>query len=467
MFIHDDFMLQSEAARRLYHEYAAGMPIFDYHCHLSPEAIASDQRFENLTQIWLAGDHYKWRAMRANGIEERLITGGASDRAKFDAWAQTVPKTIGNPLYHWTHLELNRPFGINDVLLSEATADVVWDRTTALLSQPEFSARGIIRQMNVRVICTTDDPVDDLGAHRRLRGDESFDVKVLPTFRPDKAIHIEQGDVFRAWVGQLSAVVGRGLKTLDDLMAALSSRMDYFHAVGCRLSDHALSVPVFRQAPVADIERAYADVLAGRAIGAEAVEAYQTYVLTLLAQMYRERGWVMQLHMGALRNNHQRMFGELGPDTGFDSIGDGLVAAPLNAMLNSMDQQGGLPKTILYTLNAAWNDVLATAIGNFQDGEIPGKMQFGSGWWFYDQADGMRNQMRSLATMGLLSRFVGMLTDSRSFLSYPRHEYFRRVLCDLLGDWMTRGEAPQDYDLVGKMVQDICWDNAVNYFELG
>ncbi len=463
-FISRDFLLNTEPARRLYHDYAVQMPIYDYHCHLPPDEIAANRRFENLSQIWLAGDHYKWRAMRANGVDEKYVTGSASDREKFGAWAATVPATIGNPLYHWTHLELDRPFGINDVLLSGETADSVWTRANEMLAKPEFSTRGIIRQMNVRFICTTDDPVDSLEHHKSLAADTDFPVKVLPAFRPDKGLHIEFPAVFRDWLGKLEAIVGRELPTFDEFFAALEQRLDYFHAAGARISDHAIQTPVFAPAPASTIAAVYRKVREGGEADASEVAQYQTAVLVALGRAYAKRGWVMQFHISALRNNNPRMFDALGPDTGFDSMDDQPIAEPLNRLLGELDRTNELPKTILYSLNGNKNDVLATTIGNFQDGSVAGKMQLGSGWWFNDQKDGMTKQMLSLANIGLLSRFVGMLTDSRSFLSYTRHDYFRRLLCDIVGGWVSNGEAPADYGLLGRMVQDISFNNARDYF---
>lgn len=463
-FITKDFLLSTDSARRLYHDHAAGMPIFDYHCHLPPQQIAANHQFENLSRIWLAGDHYKWRAMRANGVDERLVTGSADDRDKFQAWAETVPATIGNPLYHWTHLELDRPFGISDVLLDGSTAESVWRQANELLAQPEFTARGIMRQMDVRFACTTDDPLDDLSHHRSLAADATFPVTVLPTFRPDRGIHIEAAEAFREWVDGLEKVAGRDLVSYDEFVEALIERLDVFHEAGARISDHALQTPVFRIAQPAEIASTYRKVRDGGMPSPDETAAFQTDVLLSLGRAYARRGWVMQLHLSALRNNSPRLFSLLGPDTGFDSIADEPVAEPLNRLLGELDRTAELPKTILYTLNASKNDVLATTIGNFQDGSIPGKMQFGSAWWFHDQKDGMTKQMVSLANIGLLRRFVGMLTDSRSFLSYTRHDYFRRLLCDVVGGWVEAGEAPRDFNLLGQMVEDICWNNALDYF---
>ena len=465
-FLTENFLLHTETARRLYHEHAAGMPIFDYHCHLSPAAIAENAQFRNLTDIWLSGDHYKWRAMRANGVDEKLVTGSATDREKFQAWAETVPATIGNPLYHWTHLELRRPFGIDDVELNGETAQQVWDRAGEALGTPEFTARGIIDQMNVRFICTTDDPLDDLSYHQAIAKESGWPVTVLPAFRPDKGIHIEQSDQFRSWVTRLEQLSGSSLTTFDTFLGALEGRLEYFHAQGARISDHALVVPPFREASATELNAIFNRVRHGSSPDEEQTEKFQTAVIQHLGRLYARRGWVMQLHLGALRNNATRQFAALGPDTGFDSIGDDPIARALNRLLDSLDVTRELPRTILYSLNAGHNDVLATAIGSFQDGQIPGKMQFGSGWWFHDQKDGMLKQMTSLANMGLLSRFIGMLTDSRSFLSYTRHEYFRRILCAYLGDLAEAGEASADMGLLGGMVEDICFNNAAAYFNI-
>lgn len=463
-FLGDDFLLQSEFARHLYHDFAAKMPIYDYHCHLPVADIEANTRFKNLTDVWLRGDHYKWRAMRANGVDEDFITGRGGDREKFQKWAETVPSTIGNPLYHWTHLELKKPFGIEGILLNGDTAGEVWQRTGDLLATSEFFARGIIAQMDVRVVCTTDDPLDDLSHHQAIAADSSFSTVVVPAFRPDKGIQIENAEVFREWVGRLESIVGHSLSTFDDYLGGLGERIEHFHGCGARVSDHALVAPVYSEASASELEDVYRRVRDGQEAGTAPVEQFQTAVLQFLGREYARRGWTMQLHLSAQRSNSSRGFARLGPDTGFDSIADPPIAAPLNLFLNSLDVTKELPKTIIYSLNAGHNDVIATTIGNFQDGPLPGKMQFGSGWWFNDQKDGMIDQMISLANMGLLSRFVGMLTDSRSFLSYPRHEYFRRIVCQLLGKLVDDGEAPNDIGLLGGMVEDICWNNAVNYF---
>jgi glucuronate isomerase len=467
-FISEDFLLDTEFARRLYHDYAKDQPIFDYHCHLPPQQIADNYRFTNLYDIWLKGDHYKWRAMRANGVPEALCTGDASDREKFNAWARTVPHTIGNPLYHWTHLELRRPFGITDVLLNEQSADRIWQQCNELLAQDAFSARGIMQQMKVKMVGTTDDPLDDLQHHRKLAQDSSFDVKVLPSWRPDKAFNIEL-ESFLPWIQRLAQVADVNVQRFDDLRRALSQRLDHFAAHGCKISDHALDVVVFAEADDATLDGILARRLQGAAPSAEEAAQFKTAVLVWLGSEYARRGWAQQYHIGALRNANRRQFDNLGPDVGFDSINDAPLAIPLARLLDAQNRNNALPKTILYCLNPRDNEVLATMAGNFQGEGEPGKMQFGSAWWFNDQLDGMQRQMTQLAQIGLLSRFVGMLTDSRSFLSYTRHEYFRRLLCQMIGNWVARGEAPEDEALLGQMVQNISFNNARDYFgiELG
>jgi len=462
-FLDDDFLLNTEPARILYHEYAAGMPIYDYHCHLPPDQIAGDSRFENIAQIWLGGDHYKWRALRSNGVDERLVTGDASWRERFDAWAATVPATIGNPLYHWTHLELRRYFGI-DALLSTATAEEIWVRANEQIAGPDFSVRNLLTRMNVRYVGTTDDPTDDLSHHRILM-DSDYPVVVRPSFRPDKAWAVQDPAVFRPWIAKLTVAAGLdAIESFEDLREALRRRLDYFAEVGCRVSDHALLLPVNTRYTEGLLNGVLSSTLRGNPQEAEDAEAFATAVLEFLAREYAERGWVFQLHIGALRNTNTRMYRALGPDSGFDSIVDGPVAVKLAGFLDRLDRDDALPKTILYGLNPNDNELLATMLGDFQDGSVPGKMQHGSGWWFNDQKDGMMRQMTSLANLGLLSRFVGMLTDSRSFLSFPRHEYFRRILADLIGGWVDAGEAPNDMALLGGMVRDICWFNAHDYF---
>ena len=460
-FIHDDFLLDNQVARELYHQHAKKMPIIDYHCHLSPQEIAENKQYRSITEIWLGGDHYKWRAMRANGVAEKYITGSATDREKFDKWAETMPKSIGNPLYHWTHLELKRYFGL-DQLLSPATAEEIWSHCNGLLQKEEFRARGLIERSNVTVLCTTDDPTDSLKYHQALAKDPGFNVKVLPTWRPDKGYYIERPE-FASWLARLATATGRTITSFTDLTSALQDRIDFFHEVGCRVSDHALDPIVYRAGTEAEanVVRKSAQ---GQSLNTDEIATYKTQILLFLGRAYAEKGWVMQLHMNAIRNNSLRMLKLIGPDSGFDAIGDYPLAEALSGLLDRLDQTDQVPKTILYSLNPTNNELLASIAGSFQGGGIPGKIQLGSGWWFNDQIDGMKRQMIVLANYGLLSRFVGMLTDSRSFLSYPRHEYFRRILCNLLGELVARGEAPYDLGLIGRMVEDICYHNAVRYF---
>lgn len=452
-FIHRDFMLGSVAARRLYHEYAKDLPIIDYHCHLSPKMIAENRRFKNITELFLGGDHYKWRAMRSYGVDEKYITGDADDYDKFLKWAETLPHCIGNPLYHWTHLELKRYFDIDDAL-SPKTADKIWKKTNEMLQGDDFTPQSLIARSGVEILCTTDDPADDLEYHRQIR-ESGFKVRVLPSFRPDKAVEIGRPEF-------VEYMRGNGIDSFDGLLLWLRSRIEFFHRNGCRLSDHALGlVPYAEGNPKAAFDK----VMSGQIPDLHEQEIYKTAVLRFCAAEYAARGWAMQLHIGALRNNNSRMFDTLGPDTGFDSINDSGIAEPLSRLLDSLEKEDKLPKTILYNLNPKDNYVLAAMIGNFQKAPYKGKLQFGSGWWFNDQRDGMVAQMRALANLGVLGTFVGMLTDSRSFVSYPRHEYFRRILCDLIGGWVERGEYPKDYQTLGEIVQNICYYNAKNYFE--
>jgi glucuronate isomerase len=464
LYITENFLLQSPAAVRLYHEYAREMPIIDYHCHLPPRDIAEDRRFENLTRIWLSGDHYKWRAMRAAGVPERYITGDATDWEKFQKWAETAPKTLRNPLYHWTHLELKRPFGISDRLLNPETAKGIWDECNAKLAGDGFSSRGIMRRMNVVLVCTTDDPCDTLEYHAAIAADKSFPIKVLPAFRPDKCLAVENPPAFNAWIDRLSAAAEVEITNLETLREAVRRRHDFFHRMGCRLSDQGLETIYAEEPGDREVDAIFRKVRGGAQLDAGEIVKFKSAMLYDFALLNHEKGWTQQFHLGALRNNNTRMFRRLGPDSGYDSIADGPIARPLSRFLDRLDRSDRLAKTILYNLNPAWNDVFATMIGNFQDGAVPGKMQFGSGWWFLDQKDGMERQIESLSNQGLLSLFVGMLTDSRSFLSYTRHEYFRRILCNLLGREMDQGLLPRDFDLVGGMVQDICYRNAVRYF---
>ncbi len=465
LFMADNFLLQSDRAVALYHEHARDLPIIDYHCHLPPDQIASDHRFENLAEIWLEGDHYKWRAMRAAGVPERCITGDASAWEKFDRWAWTVPQTLRNPLYHWTHLELKRPLGIADRLLSPETAKGIWEECNTKLADPDFSCRGIMRQMNVELVCTTDDPVDSLDQHALIAADASFPIRVLPTFRPDRGMAVDEADTFNAWVDKLSEVSHVDVK--DDYEAylqALRQRHDFFHAMGCRLSDHGVETVVADPYTPSEISTVFRRVRRGNELREKEVRKFHSAMLYELAVMDHEKGWTQQFHLGAMRNNNTRMFEKLGPDAGYDSMGDFEVARPMSEFLDRLEQEEKLAKTILYNLNPRDNELLASLLGNFQDGSVPGKMQLGSGWWFLDQKQGMEAQMNALSNMGLLSRFVGMLTDSRSFLSYTRHEYFRRILCNLLGTEMEQGLIPDDMALVAPMVRDICYHNAKSYF---
>lgn len=463
-FMDDNFLLKNEVAEELYHKHGKKMPIFDFHCHLSPEMIAKDKKFKNITEIWLGGDHYKWRAMRSNGIDEEFITGKASDYDKFMAWAKTVPYTIGNPLYHWSHLELRRYFNI-DLILNEKTADEIWEKANSLLETKEFSARELIKRSNVKALCTTDDAIDTLEYHKQIKEDKSFDVKVLPALRPDKGINIELA-TFIPWVKTLEEVSKTKINRYEEFIKVLDSRVEFFHENGCRLSDHGIDKIFYEEATDEEVNEIFIKVLNGREINQTEADKYKTKTLLNLGKMYNKRNWVMQIHLGALRNNNTRMFNKLGADTGYDSINDGNIAGPLSKLLNQMDQTDELPKTILFCLNPADNDILGTMIGNFQDGRTPGKIQFGSGWWFNDQKDGMEKQMTALANLGLLRRFVGMVTDSRSFLSYIRHEYFRRTLCNLIGTWVVNGEVPYDMDLLGTMVEEICYYNTLDYLKI-
>ncbi|MGA2914627.1 MAG: glucuronate isomerase [Sedimentisphaerales bacterium] len=463
-FIGDDFILQTETAKYLYHQHAEKMPIYDYHCHLSVKEIAEDIRFENMTQIWLYGDHYKWRAMRTNGVEEGYCTGDASDWEKFQKWAETVPFCIRNPLYHWTAMELKRPFGIKDKLLSPETAKEIYDRCNELLKSPKFSARGIMRQMNVKLVCTTDDPIDDLKYHRKIAVD-GFEVRVYPAWRPDKGMAAENIAALNDWINKLQQVADMEIKNFDTYISAIRKRHDYFHANNCRLSDHGLETACAADYTASEIEKIFSKIQKGKVLDLEEVLKFKSAMMHEFGLMDAEKGWVQQLHIGPIRDNNTRMFKTLGPNTGFDSIGDFEIAKPLAKFLDRLDMKNKLPKTVLYNINPCDNELLATMIGNFQDGSGgPGKMQFGSSWWFLDQKDGMERQLNALSTMGLLSRFVGMLTDSRSFLSYPRHEYFRRILCNLLGNDVEAGLIPKDLKLLGQMVENICYNNAKNYF---
>ncbi|MEW6668963.1 MAG: glucuronate isomerase [Thermodesulfobacteriota bacterium] len=463
-FLSEDFLLQTEAARSLYHGFAEDMPIFDFHTHLPVKEIAENRNFQNLTQIWLKGDHYKWRAMRANGIEERLITGDADDLAKFQAWAATMPKTLRNPLYHWTHLELKRYFGISGKPLNPETAREIYETCSDMLRTPDFTPRRLLERMNVKVVCTTDDPVDTLEHHLRLKNEKGFPVKTLPAFRPDRALGVESPDPWNRWVGQLEASADFVIRDFASFLEAIRRRHDFFHEAGCRISDHGLEVPCSEDYTPKELDGIFERVRQGKRPGDQEGLMFKSAVLLELARMDAEKGWTQQFHLGALRNVNSRAMQALGPDTGYDAIGDFDLARPLARFLDALEKEGKLAKTILYAMNPRDNELLAAMIGCFQDGAVRGKMQFGSAWWFNDHKEGMERQINALSSAGLLGCFVGMLTDSRSFLSYPRHEYFRRVLCNLLGNDMEGGELPDDLELVGNMVRDICFRNAVSYF---
>ena len=461
-FMDDDFMLMNDTAKKLYHEYAENLPIIDYHCHLSPEMMLEDKPFENITQIFLGGDHYKWRYMRSCGIDEEYITGGKSDKEKFLAFCKCLGYAIGNPLYHWAHLELRRYFGIDEIV-SEKTAEMIWEKANKIIADTKMCPSSLINSSNVEVICTTDDPADSLSYHRAIKEKGHINAKVYPAFRPDFALNIEK-DTFASYIDKLSGVVGRKISSFKDIADALLERIEFFDENGCRVSDHALDGAPFVCMSESELDSAVKSALEGKPVSAQEADGYKAALLKILAQSYHKHGWVMQLHMGALRNNNSRMFKKLGADTGFDSVNDYAIAGNLSKLLNSMEEQDGLPKTILYTLNPKDNYTLATMLGNFQSSEVPGKIQFGAAWWFNDQRDGMTEQMKALANLGALCKFVGMLTDSRSFLSYTRHEYFRRIMCNILGEWTERGEFPCDYEILGKIAADISYYNAKNYF---
>lgn len=462
-FLDQHFLLHTAAAQRLYHTYAAPMPIIDYHNHLPPRQIAEDHCFENLTQIWLYGDHYKWRAMRAQGIPERYCTGDASDWEKFEKWAETVPYTVRNPLYHWTHLELRRYFGITE-LLSPGTARTIYDKANAMLRTPEFSVRNLLRKMNVHVLCTTDDPTDALEWHRQIAADPSMKIQILPTFRPDKAMAVEDPAAFNAWTDKLASVAGAVISGYEDFLRALRARHDFFAQNGCRMSDHGLEEMHAEPYTEQEVQLIFKKIRGGQSLNALEILKIKSALLFEFALWDHQKGWVQQFHLGALRNNNSRAMRQLGPDTGWDSIGDFKQDRGLARFLDRLDSENQLAKTILYNLNPADNELMATMIGNFNDGSVAGKIQYGSAWWFLDQKDGMEKQLNALSNMGLLSRFVGMLTDSRSFLSYPRHEYFRRSLCNLFGQEMENGELPDQFEWIGEIVRDICYRNAAAYF---
>ena len=461
--INDDFLLRNETAKRLYHGFAEGMGIFDYHCHLLPRDIAENRRFENLSQIWLAGDHYKWRAMRANGIDERFITGDASDWEKFLAWSETLPRAVRNPLYQWSYLELDRCFGIRDTLLNPETARSVYERCGEMLRTEAFAVRNLIRRMKVKILCTTDDPADDLRHHRQLQ-EEGFEVRVLPAFRPDRGMAVESPEAFNAWVAKLEKAANIEIWDYATYIAALRNRHDFFHETGCRISDHGLETAYAEEYTERDARAIFDKIHSGRGLDEDEIRKFKSALMMELAAMDAEKGWAHLLHFGAIRNVNSRMFMRLGPDTGYDSLGDFELARPLAKFLDRLEAVDRLPKMILFNGNPRDNEVLATMAGNFQADGVAGKMQFGPAWWFLDQQDGMTSQLNALSNAGLLSRFVGMVTDSRSFLSFPRHEYFRRLLCNILGADVEAGLIFEEMDALGRMVQDVCYHNAVRYF---
>jgi glucuronate isomerase len=465
-FMNADFLLPDECSRRLFHGYAAEMPIIDYHCHLPPADIATNAGFRDIAHAWLAGDHYKWRAMRSNGVSEADITGHEADYRTFLAWAKTVPRLVGNPLYHWTHLELQRYFDISEPLCAK-TAPAIWEACNAQITRPEFGARSLLMRMKVRAVGTTDDPADSLEHHIAYAAVRQADEPVMtPSFRPDRALATDDLQVWKAYIDKLGAAANVSISSYQSLISALDTRHAVFHGLGCRASDHGLAAPFATFATPLALEAMFAKLLSGTALTQPEADAYKTAVLLDVGRMNAKRGWAMQLHLSAVRNVNTAMFNKLGPDTGYDAVNDEQIAGRLSAFMNALQSDGLLPKTILYSLNPNDLEVLGTVMGCFQDGSSPGKIQMGSAWWFNDHVDGMRRQMISLGNLGLLSRFVGMLTDSRSFLSFPRHEYFRRILCGLVGGWMENGEIPPDFDTFGAMVQDISYRNAKNYFAI-
>lgn len=463
-FLDENFLLETGTAQTLYHEYAKQMPVIDYHCHLPPDQIAADKQFENLTQIWLYGDHYKWRAMRTNGIEESYCTGNKTDYEKFEKWAETVPYTMRNPLYHWTHMELQRYFDVYDIL-DASTAKKIYDECTAKLQTPEYSVRNLLRKMKVKTVCTTDDPVDNLEHHQKIK-DDDFEIPIIPAWRPDAAMNVADPVVFEVYIKKLEVASNTHITFFKDFIDALKKRHDFFATMGCSVSDHGLEQIYAEDYTEHEVHSIFDKIYGGHNLTLEEQNKFRSAMLVIFAEMDHEKGWVQQYHLGAIRNNNLKAMRELGPDTGWDSIGDFSHARSISKFLGGLIDRDKLTKTILYNLNPADNELMATMIGNFNDGSAPGKIQWGSGWWFLDQKDGMIKQMNALSNMGLLSKFVGMLTDSRSFLSFPRHEYFRRILCNLFGNDVENGELPANIEWIGQVVQDICFNNANNYFNL-
>lgn len=461
-FLDDNFLLNTKTAEDLFHKYSRDLPIIDYHCHLPPDEIAADKNFENLTKIWLDGDHYKWRAMRANGVAENYCTGNATDREKFRKWAETVPYTLRNPLYHWTHLELKRYFGI-DKLLGPDTADEIYDKATEMLQSPEYSVRSLLKKMKVELVCTTDDPADSLEHHMHI-SEKKTDTRVLPTWRPDKAMVVNNSGIYNNYLDKLESTSDVRINSYETLLEALRNRQEFFDSLGCRLSDHGIETFYAEDYNKKNVSRLFSKIRAGNELNEKEALELKSALLVKFGEMDHAKDWTQQFHIGAIRNNNSLMFERLGPDKGFDSIGDFSIASAMSKYLDTLANSERLTRTIVYNLNPRDNELIATMIYNFNDGSVPGKMQFGSGWWFLDQKDGMRKQMNALSSLGLLSRFVGMLTDSRSFLSYPRHEYFRRILCDLVGSDMENGEIPYDMEMAGKLVSDVSYYNAKNYF---
>lgn len=462
-FLDENFLLDNPTAITLYHDYAKNMPVIDYHCHLSPELIANDHQFENITQAWLYGDHYKWRAMRTNGVDEQYITGDKSDYEKFAQWAATVPYTLRNPLYHWTHLELQRYFNISE-LLNADSAQKIYEDTSAQISSKDYSVRGLLKKMNVQIVCTTDDPLDNLEHHIRFREEQQDELRMYPAWRPDAAMNAGQTAAFNAYIDRTATVTGVVINHYNDYLRALKQRHDYFAAQGCTLSDHGLEEIYVSEYTDQEIAQIFSRIRSGNDLAEFEVRKFKSAMLYEFAVWDAEKDWVQQYHLGALRNNNSRMMQQLGPDTGWDSIGDFSHARAIATFLDRLDRENKLAKTILYNLNPSDNELIATMIGNFNDGSVAGKIQFGSGWWFLDQKDGMTRQLNALSNMGLLSKFVGMLTDSRSFLSFPRHEYFRRLLCNLFGTEIENGELPDDMEWIGQVIRDICYNNAKQYF---